>query len=109
MAEELYYPSSENKGADRLCSYCTADLCLCFCIDKNLAHRRTGIVLSGESKDTDQLHCWIGADLHLSFHNENNVLSYDVAVFQWIMSCNKKCYDHTCINTFAFTTPEKTM
>ena len=28
-------------------------------------------------------------------------LSYDVAVFQWITSCNKKCYDHTCINTFA--------
>ena len=24
--EELYYPCSENKGADQLCSYCTADL-----------------------------------------------------------------------------------
>ena len=21
--------------------------------------------------------------------------------FQWITSCNKKSYDHTCINTFA--------
>ena len=28
--EELYYPSSENKGADQLCSECTADLRLCF-------------------------------------------------------------------------------
>ena len=28
--EELYYPSSVNKGADQLCSYCTADLHLCF-------------------------------------------------------------------------------
>ena len=28
--EELYYPCSENKGADQLCSYCTADLYLCF-------------------------------------------------------------------------------
>ena len=32
--EELYYPCSENKGADQLCSYCTAgavtDLRLCF-------------------------------------------------------------------------------
>ena len=28
-------------------------------------------------------------------------LSYDVAVFQSITSCNKKCYDHKCINTFA--------
>ena len=28
--EELYYLSSENKGADHLCSYCEADLRLCF-------------------------------------------------------------------------------
>ena len=34
--KELYYPSSENKGADQLCSYCTADLRLCFRIGKNL-------------------------------------------------------------------------
>ena len=26
------YPYSENKGADQLCSYCTADLHLCFCL-----------------------------------------------------------------------------
>ena len=26
---------------------------------------------------------------------------YDVAVFQWITSCIKKCYDYACINTFA--------
>ena len=30
VAEELYYPSSENKGTDQLCSYCSADLRLCF-------------------------------------------------------------------------------
>ena len=28
--EEFYYPSSENKGADKLCSYCEADLRICF-------------------------------------------------------------------------------
>ena len=28
--EELYYPCSENKGADQLSSYCEADLRLCF-------------------------------------------------------------------------------
>ena len=28
--EELYYPCSENKGADQLRSYCEADLRLCF-------------------------------------------------------------------------------
>ena len=30
-----------------------------------------------------------------------HILSYDVGVFQWITSCKKKCYYHTCINTFA--------
>ena len=29
------------------------------------------------------------------------MLSYDVTVFQCITSCNKTCYDHTCINMFA--------
>ena len=33
---KLYYLCSENKGADQLCSYCTADLHLCFRIGKNL-------------------------------------------------------------------------
>ena len=28
--EELYYPCSENTGADQLRSYCEADLRLCF-------------------------------------------------------------------------------
>ena len=35
VEEELYYPDSENKGADQLCSYCTADLHLCFRIGNN--------------------------------------------------------------------------
>ena len=30
--EKLYYPCSENKGADQLRSYCEADLRLCFCL-----------------------------------------------------------------------------
>ena len=30
VEEELYYPSSENKGADHLRGYREADLCLCF-------------------------------------------------------------------------------
>ena len=33
-AEGLYYPCSENKGADQLRSYCKADLRLCFRICK---------------------------------------------------------------------------
>ena len=30
VEERLYYPCSENKGADQLRSYCKADLRLCF-------------------------------------------------------------------------------
>ena len=30
--EELYYPCSENKGADQLRGYREADLHLCFCL-----------------------------------------------------------------------------
>ena len=30
MVEGLYYPSSENKGADQFCGYREADLRLCF-------------------------------------------------------------------------------
>ena len=33
--EELYYPCSENKGTDQLCSYYEADLYLCFRICSN--------------------------------------------------------------------------
>ena len=32
VEEELYYPSSENKGADQLRGYREADLWLCFCL-----------------------------------------------------------------------------
>ena len=32
----MYYLCSENKGADQLCSYCTADVRLCFRISKKI-------------------------------------------------------------------------
>ena len=34
--EEWYYLCSENNLADQMCSYCTADMGLCFRIGKNL-------------------------------------------------------------------------
>ena len=40
--EGLYYPCSESKGADQLCSYCTADLRLCFRLGKNPVFSRRG-------------------------------------------------------------------
>ena len=40
----MYYPSSENKGADQLRSNCEADLCLCFCIGKIRFSRDAALV-----------------------------------------------------------------
>ena len=42
VEEELYYLSSENKGADQLRSYCEADLRLCFRIGNNPVFSRCG-------------------------------------------------------------------
>ena len=42
MEEELYYPSSENKGADQLRSNCEADLRLCFRLGRLLVFPRGG-------------------------------------------------------------------
>ena len=38
----MYYPCSENKGADQLRSYCEADLRLCFRIGENPVFSRRG-------------------------------------------------------------------
>ena len=35
-ASYIYHPVNENKSADQLCSYCEADLRLCFCICRAL-------------------------------------------------------------------------
>ena len=42
VEEELYYPSSENKGADQLRGYREADLRLCFRLCKSLVFSRGG-------------------------------------------------------------------
>ena len=42
VEEELYYPSSENKGADQLRGYREADLRLCFRLGKNPVFSRCG-------------------------------------------------------------------
>ena len=42
VEEELYYPSSENKGADQLRGYREADLRLCFRICKLFVFPRGG-------------------------------------------------------------------
>ena len=41
----MYYPCSENKGADQLCGYREADLRLCFRIGKNPVFSRCGSIM----------------------------------------------------------------
>ena len=44
VVKGLYYPYSENKGADQLCSYCAADLRLCFRICKKPGFLTTRLI-----------------------------------------------------------------
>ena len=48
--EGLYYPYSENKGADQLRSYCPADLRLCFRICKKPVFSQQGSYYLGRQK-----------------------------------------------------------
>ena len=50
MEEELYHPSSENKGADQLRSYCEADLRLCFRLGRLVVFPCGGSLISGGTK-----------------------------------------------------------
>ena len=53
----MYYPSSENKGADQLRGYREADLRLCFRLGKNPVFSRCGSynILSSTANATRQL------------------------------------------------------
>ena len=67
VEEELHYPCSKNKGADQPCSYCTADLRLCFRLCRLL------IFPWGSSNAlciSRSLQLWI----HLSQRKSNNFL-----------------------------------
>ena len=56
----MYYPSGENKGADQLCSYCTADLRLCFRIGKvRFSHDAAPMAHDKNSKRECKYNCKI--------------------------------------------------
>ena len=75
----MYYPSSVNKGADQLCSYCEADLCLCFSpmqfvgfpmwwlIYMSRVIRKPAICIC-ENNGADMLRCNLETDQHVCFH-----------------------------------------
>ena len=68
--EELYYPCSENKGADQLRSYCEADLRLCFRICRLLR--------------CVPLPEWTGMDLITGMDYRNGHLYVSLSTFHWV-------------------------
>ena len=71
--DELYYPCSEIKGTDQFCSYCEANLCLCFHIYQRTngpvnAHLRSSVYTNVIENSPS-----IGADEALGpFFSQNN-------------------------------------
>ena len=61
----MYYLCSENKGADQLCSYCTADLRLCFRMTKiQFSHDAAKMMIESlpEEKKVSLLHTHLDFD-----------------------------------------------
>ena len=58
----MYYPSSENKGADQLRSYCEADLRLCFRLCRLLVFPWGGSFLYQDIADPFFAYCKLHAD-----------------------------------------------
>ena len=75
----MYYPCSENKGADQLRGYREADLRLCFRIGKYPVFSRCGsnVIISCicQNKGTDQLCKNCEADQRLCFHCTDSCVS----------------------------------
>ena len=72
--DELYYLWNKNQGTDQLCSYCTADLCLCSCI--HAVHMINENIVYAYRWETTYL-CWkttlIPADSQRSRHPSSSV------------------------------------
>ena len=63
----MYYPSSENKGADQLRSYCEADLRLCFRLCKLLVFPRGGSIVDRKIGQVDTTLMWLAVSLSIGF------------------------------------------
>ena len=70
----MYYPSSENKGADQLCGYREADLRHCFRPSSLLV-----FLCSGSNIMCDKLLCRSG--LHFSFTDKNQFVFFFLFFF----------------------------
>ena len=70
-SEELYYPCSENKGADQLRSYCEADLRLCFRLCRLLVFPCGGSYFSAMITILEPSQLAAGEWVNLMFANAN--------------------------------------
>ena len=75
----LYYLRRENIDADQLCSYCTADVCLCFCM-----HTQKKLI----SCDTFHISLWLIISsimmISITAGNQRRVWSWRV----WLLYCD---------------------
>ena len=62
----MYYPSSENKGADQLRGYREADLRLCFRICKNPVFSRRGSYINDGKIHPSQAGHWLADCIYMS-------------------------------------------
>ena len=92
VEEELYYPCSVNKGADQLCSYCEAELRLCFRLCMLLIFLCSGSFLTST----------IGCTLYKMFTNYEQQRFFTEIIFFSIdpskrQTVNEPTYDQTNI------------
>ena len=77
VEEELYYPSSENKGADQLRSYCEADLRLCFRLGRLLVFPWGGSL--------DALMCGSNMAMYIMFCNTRSEWCIFILFFVFVL------------------------
>ena len=85
----IVHPCGKNKDTDQLCSYCTADLRLCFCICKSLVFSCEGSVSLPEKKiypigqPVNYLILTLLPTLYLACHNASPYLYFDYFLYRY--------------------------
>ena len=72
----MYYPCSENKGADQLRGYREADLRLCFRLCKLLVFSCTGSIFKKSTVKKDSSFCENLCSTYTMKTNNNNLLTH---------------------------------
>ena len=105
--EGLYYPYSENKGADQLRGYREADLRLCFRVCKKPVFSQRGSFILGFSSNINPNKIYLAKILKVLGH-KNKLRSEVIILFscstklsmKFILLINVKMPTNVCISTF---------